>query len=1144
MTQPSPAGQRQDVLKRALIEIRDLRSQVEANRRTQTEPIAIVGIGCRFPGGSDTPEAFWQFLKNGTDGTREIPADRWDVDAYYDPNPDTPGKMYTRRGGFLDDVSAFDPLFFNIPPREAISMDPQHRLFLEVSWEALEDAGLAPNKLAGSRLGVFLGITANDYTQLSLQHLDPGSIDAYTSLGSPFNFATGRLSYLLGVHGPSLALDTACSSSLVSVHLACQNLRLGACDLALAGGVNLMLLPETTVALSKAKMLAADGRCKTFDAAADGYGRGEGCGVVVLKRLSDALEAGDRIWALIRSSAVNQDGPSSGLTVPNGLAQQKLIREALDKASLTPSQVSYVEAHGTGTSLGDPIEVRALASVLAEGRPTDQPIIVGSLKTNIGHLESAAGIAGLIKVVLSLQHGEIPVHLHLQNPNPYIPWAELPVKVPTERMRWPEYAERRIAGISSFGVSGTNAHIILEEAPKLEAKTSSPERPLHLLTLSAKSEIALQELAQRYANYLHGNPEVNLSDICYTANTGRNHFDYRLAVSATSPSEMRQTLTAAQPKKIAGKNRPKVVFLFTGQGAQYVGMGRELFETQPTFRQTLERCDEILRRYQEQPLLSVLYGETASAPLVEASAPHGGASRRTRTLSEFDGALLDQTAYTQPALFALEYSLARLWQSWGIEPSAVIGHSVGEYVAACLAGVFSLEDGLKLIAERGRLMQALPADGAMAALFADEPRTLQAIAPYREAVSIAAINGPEETVISGKQEAIARILAEMEAQGIKTQRLQVSHAFHSLLMEPILETFTQTAAQVKWQRPQLKLVSNLTGQLAQPDELTSPIYWRRHLRESVQFKSGMQTLYDLGYRVFVEIGPRPTLLGMGRRCLQDADALWLPSLRPGQSDWQQMLNSLGQLYTRGAEVNWPGFDQDYPRRKVSLPTYPFQRQRYWFPVGDKNKSAKAIPARQDIGGRHPLLGRRLPSPLKYIQFESQFSLDSFRLIREHRLYGLGVMPGIVYIQMAFSALSEHFDEAKTFSLEQFSVLQPFVLDEGDWRTVHLILTPDESGAAGASSSPARAVWHAVMACPAQRPLKSSSKIRLPSLRMSRGLYWSKAGSASARKISRLPFRGRFPSPRFKLVARLNSPARNSILKFGGRSLSLAQASSA
>src|SRR6185436_6214245 len=387
-------------LKRALIEIRDLRSQVEANRRTQTEPIAIVGVGCRFPGGADTPEAFWQFLKNSTDGTREIPADRWDVDAYYDPNPDAPGKMYTRRGGFLDDVSAFDPLFFNIPPREAISMDPQHRLFLEVSWEALEDAGLAPNKLAGSRLGVFLGITANDYTQLSLQHLDPSSIDAYTSLGSPFNFATGRLSYLLGVHGPSLAVDTACSSSLVSVHLGCQNLRLGACDLALAGGVNLMLLPETTVALSKAKMLAADGRCKTFDAAADGYGREEGCEVVVLKRLSDAVEAGDRILALIRSSAVNQDGPSSGLTVPNGLAQQKLIREALDKASLTPAQVSYVEAHGTGTSLGDPIEVRALSAVLAEGRPADQPIVVGSLKTNIGHLESAAGIAGLIKVVL------------------------------------------------------------------------------------------------------------------------------------------------------------------------------------------------------------------------------------------------------------------------------------------------------------------------------------------------------------------------------------------------------------------------------------------------------------------------------------------------------------------------------------------------------------------------------------------------------------------------------------------------------------------------------------------------------------------------------------------------------------------------
>ncbi|MBW4427882.1 MAG: type I polyketide synthase [Nostoc desertorum CM1-VF14] len=934
MGEHSPKVDQLNSSQRLLLALKEARAKLEAVERSKAEPIAIIGTACRFPGGANDPEAFWQLLTNGVDAIAKTPSDRWDVDAYYDPNPDTPGKMYTQYGGFLQQVDQFDAQFFGISPREAMRIDPQQRLLLEVTWEALENAGLVNNKQAASETGVFVGVTTNDYARLLMPYGDLSQMDAYYLTGNPLNAIAGRLSYTLGLQGPCMAIDTACSSSLVAIHTACQSLRNEECTHALAGGVNLILSPENNVALSKAKILSADGRCKTFDASADGIVRGEGCGIIVLKRLSDAIADGDNILALIRGSAVNQDGASSGFTVPNKAAQEILLRQALTRARVEPSEVDYIEAHGTGTPLGDPIEIRALVAVFGEGRSLENPLKVGSVKTNIGHLESAAGVASVIKVVLSLQHQQIPQQLHLQQLNPYVDWNELPISVTTSLTAWTATEKRRIAGVSAFGASGTNAHVVLEEAPLVQPKTeSTTQRSLNLLTLSAKTKEALKELAARYQTHLAANPtNLDLEDICFSANTGRGDFKHRLAVLVSSTAEASQKLSAfAQGQEVAGiicdriegATSPRIAFLFTGQGSQYVGMGRKLYETQPTFRAALDLCDEILRSQFDLPLLKVLYPQTE-----DASNSH----------------ILDETAYTQPALFALEYALFQLWKSWGIEPAVVMGHSVGEYVAACVAGVFSLEDALKLIATRGRLMQALPQDGAMVAVLANPELVKAALEPFDSQVSIAAFNGPKSVVISGKREAVKSVCAVLQEQRAKTKELQVSHAFHSPLMQPMLAEFRQVASEITFSTPQLKLISNLTGELI-TDEITTPEYWCNHILSPVQFAASMKTLLQK-YEVFLEIGSKPTLLGMGRQCASEEGQVWLPSLRPGQDDWQQLLQSLGELYVRGVSVNWKGFNQDYQPRRVLLPTYPFQRERFWVETVNRAIEVKFLPSKE------------------------------------------------------------------------------------------------------------------------------------------------------------------------------------------------------
>ncbi|MBW4563646.1 MAG: type I polyketide synthase [Mojavia pulchra JT2-VF2] len=797
------------------------------------EPIAIVGVGCRFPKAKN-PESFWHLLHNGIDAIAQVPKERWDIDAFYHPNPEAPGKINTRWGGFLEQVDWFDADFFGISRDEVEHTDPQQRLFLEVAWEALENAGIVPTSLAGSQTGVFIGLCTIDYHRLLYKNFS--AIGPYSGTGTTPCITANRLSYLLDLRGPSMAVDTACSSSLVTVHLACQSLRSGESNLCLAGGVNLILSPDSTISSSQTRLLSANGRCKTFDANADGYVRGEGCGVIVLKRLSDAVRDGDNILALIRGSAVNQDGLSNSLTAPNGLAQQAVIRQALENAKVRPAEISYVDAHAVGTSIGDAIEFKALKAVLMEGREPDQSCWIGSVKTNIGHLEAAGGISGLIKVVLSLQHEKIPPHLHLEQLNPYISLTNTTFSIPTETQEWPRGKERRLAGVSAFGFGGTNAHVILEEAPVSAPEQRYVERPRHLITLSAKSDLALQELAQRYEYFLASHPEVSLADVCFTTNTGRAHFDHRLCIVTESITQLRQQLsdfiaekeTAGLLKgKVKSRKRPKIAFVFPDEGLEDFTIGRQLYETQPTFRQAIDRCAQILQAHLEIPLLDILYPEVISAN---------------------SKSYISNPTLAQPALFAIEYALAQLWQSWGITPKVVMGYGVGEYVAACIAGVFDLKSALKLVAQGSRLMQA------------------------------------------------------------------------SLQPEKTFEAFADIAKTVTYSQPKIPLISNPTGQLAAPEIATSE-YWCDHWQQPEKLAAEIEALAN--YQVILAMASKPT-------SLPEEVGVCLSSLYPEQEDWHSILLCLGELFIRGVVIDWFGFDRDYLRRRLHLPTYPFQRQRYWF----------------------------------------------------------------------------------------------------------------------------------------------------------------------------------------------------------------------
>ena len=985
------------------------------------EPIAIIAVACRFPGSPD-PDAYWDVLSHGVDTIREIPEDRFDIDEFYDPDQQTPGKIYTRSGGYLDSIDGFDPEFFGISPREALWIDPQQRLMLEVAWEGLERAGYAPASLRGSRTGVFVGVAANEYSLL-LSNDSVESLEAHFITGNALNAISGRVAFTLGLEGPAVAVDTACSSSLVAIHQASQALHSGDCDMAIAGGVNVLLSPASTVAASRARMLSPDGRCKTFDAAADGYARSEGCGVLVLKRLSDAQRDGDRICAVIRSSAVNQDGASSGLTVPNGGAQQRLITAALNRAGLTGGDVDYLEAHGTGTPLGDPIEVQAAAAVYGAGRQPNRPLLIGSAKTNIGHLESAAGVAGLIKVVLSLQHEMLPQNLHFHHPSSHIPWDSLPVHVVDEPTPWPASERPRRAGVSSFGFTGTNAHVLIEEAPQLSAAdeiaddptTAQTEAPLSaVLPLSARSADGLVALAQRYADWLDEHPESGFADVCFTAGVGRSHFEHRAAVVADSVTEARMLLddlvaNRQRPGVLRGQctDPPTTAWFFPGQGSQYPGMARELFESEPVFADTVRQCARAVDPMLPRPLLDVMFSADREA-----------------------AETLRNTFFAQPAIFAVEMGLARLWQSWGVEPDVVLGHSVGQYAAACVAGVFSLEDGARLIAERGRLFGSLAPGGRMVAVFAD-PEDVERAAEAFPRVSVGAYNG-NNTVLSGPGEDLEQIVAACSEQGYRCTWLETSHAFHSELLDPVLDEFETFAEQFTYAVPTLPLVCNRTGAVLSGEAPIDAQYWRRHSRQPVQFTESVRTVAGLGCSVLMEIGPQPILTAAALQIWPETSATprAIVSLRKGANAQRQITEALAATYVSGHR---PDFSDMHPGRRVELPTYPFQRRRYW------PKAAVVTGTGSDGVRVSGILGSAKDLASGDTVYTNVLSVKTQPWLAHHVIYGTVVVPGATYATMALAAAGAPARVKDVFFYE------PIILPEKASREVQLTMHPLESG---------------------------------------------------------------------------------------------------
>ena len=881
-------------------------SVTAAARASSAEPVAIVGMAVRFPGGAEDVDRFWQLLADGRDAVVRVPSDRWDAQAFYDPTPGTPGRTYVREGGFVGDVAGFEPAVFGISPKEASRMDPQQRWLLACAWQALESAGIAPDGLADARCGVFVGIGGHDYERVLERSGVFEEDDAYAGTGNDPAFAAGRISYVLGTRGPALSLNTACSSSLVTTHLGVRSLRDGESDLVLAGGVRLMLSPGETLRLSAMRVLSPTARCHTFDAEADGYVRGEGCGMLVLERLSDARRHGHPVLAVIAGSAMNHDGPSSGLTVPSGPAQQALLREALEDAGLVGADVDVLEAHGTGTPLGDPIEVAAVGAVLGD-RPADRPLLMGSVKTNLGHLELAAGVAGLVKTVLALQHDAVPAHQHFTTWNPRIA-HDFPVVVPQQLTPWPR-SHRRVAGVSAFGLSGTNAHVLVADAPDEAPGSEASPRTQHVLPLSAMTPEGLEAATKRLADHLAAHPGLDLADVAHTLQRGRAHLPHRCAVVAADvPGAIGQLGTPGLLGRVRrGTTPPGVALLFTGQGSQYAGMAQGLYASSPVFRDVIDRCDAHLRALRGEGLKAVLW------PRVGRSA-------------------IDDTAWTQPALYAVEVGLAAVWLAAGVRPQLVLGHSIGELAAAHVAGLWSLEDGLTVVEARGRLMQALPRGGAMAALFADEATVAARLASLGGDVGIAALNGPAETVISGSEHAVMAVVASFEADDVAVRRLTVSHPFHSAWMEPMLEDFRAVVAGVARRTPVIPVLSNLTA-APERETLEDPDYWVRHVRDAVRFAPAIRRAVDEGVRWFIEVGPHPVLSGLGARAIDDPEVTWVSCLRRGQDDDAMLGQALARVHVGAQTLDWGALQDGTRRQHVVLPGTVFQTTRHWVDGG-------------------------------------------------------------------------------------------------------------------------------------------------------------------------------------------------------------------
>ncbi|HEX5883031.1 MAG TPA: type I polyketide synthase, partial [Pyrinomonadaceae bacterium] len=992
-------------VKRALLAVEEMSARLEVAQRAHTEPIVICGIGCRFPGGANDPESFWQLLRDGKDAVTEVPETRWDSHV-------NGGNI--RWGAFVENVDQFDAAFFGISPREATHMDPQQRLVLEVAWEALEDAGQAVERLAGTSTGVFLGIYNNDYAWL--QSDAPEDIDVYAATGGGQGIAANRLSYLLDLRGPSIAVDTTCSSSLVAVHLACQSLRNGECCLALAGGVNLLLSPEIALSVSKVVPMAADGRCKTFDARADGIVRGEGCGIVVLKRLTDALADGDNIIAVIKGSATNQDGHSNGFTAPNGAAQQAVIRQALQNSGVGPDEISYIEAHGTGTPLGDPIELESLEAVFRDNRAC----LVGSVKTNFGHLEAAAGIAGLIKVALSLKHRAIPPHLHFTKMNPMTS-SNGALEIPLEFRDWTSDT-KRFAGVSSFSLGGTNAHVVLGEAPASDSNGhEAPE--LCLVPLSARSDQALHVYAKKLREQLlaSGDPERGLYDLAHTASLRRSHLPYRLALAGRTQRELVTLLgsfldgethpglkTGRAPGKAEG-----LVFVFSGQGTQWAGMGRKLMDHELVFRHAVEGCYEQFSRFGVQTSLEALEND------LEGNRPE----------------------VVQPAIFAIQVGLVALFREWGVVPDAVTGHSFGEIAAAYAAGILSLDGAVQIVCARAKLFERIAGLGGMAAIELPVREVDELLREFPRDVSIAASNSPTSTVLSGETAAMQTIVDALKARQVRCRLLRVNCAFHSQQVDTITGELEAALQDLRPQSSSIPFFSTVTGSFVNGEELNAS-YWVRNARQTVWFAQAIETL-SREHRVFLEIAPHAALTPDVEASLKSANnsGRAVPTLRRNNVERSMLIRSLGTLYTLGRTIRW---EHLYRRRgrQVRLPSYPWQRKRYWIQSNGID-TPRTHSTRSQSRPLHPLLGNRLQTPV--CTFESQLTIESLAHLSHHLNDSQVIFPAAGYIEMALAAAHEYFGHG-SHVIRDLVFHGPLMLS-GAPRTVQLTVTPDNSESA-------------------------------------------------------------------------------------------------
>jgi acyl transferase domain-containing protein/acyl carrier protein len=987
-------------------------ADVPSSRRSRS-PIAIVGIGCRFPGGVHSPKAFWRLLRDGVDAIGEIPSDRMDVPFYYDARPALPGKMMTRWGGFLDQIAMFDASFFGISPREAERMDPQQRLLLEVAWEALEDAGQAADRLAGSAAGVFIGLWLNDYE--ARLFANPESVDFYSTTGTGRYSASGRLSYFLGLQGPSLTVDTACSSSLVAVHLACQSLWRNECSMALAGGANVILQPHISIAYSQSKMMAPDGRCKFGDAGANGYVRSEGAGIIVLKPLAAAVEAGDPIYAVIRGSAVNNDGSSGAyMATPSRRGQENLLRRAYQDAEVSPGQVQYVEAHGTGTLVGDPVEVAALGNVLAPERAAGKVWYVGSVKTNFGHTEGAAGIAGLIKTALILKHQMIPASLHVRELNPAIPWREYQLAIPGQMTPWPGDSGPAVAGVSAFGITGTNAHVVLAEAPRENRDAAPRLDAMGLLPVSGRSPEALESLARAYLSAINEEEAPALNDICFTAGLHRTHHEHRGALVVGSRAEMADRLKAflrgeRGPGVWAGKAEdvsPRVVFVCPGQGSQWIGMGRQLKNREAAFRDALGRCEQAMRPFVDWSLQEQLD--------LDPDAP---------------GYRMDEIDVIQPALLSIEIALAALWRSWGVEPDAVVGHSMGEVAAAYVAEALSLEDAMRIICTRSRLLRRVSGKGTMAVVGLPMDQAQDALAGLEDRVSVAVSNSPRSTVLSGDMAAMDTILDRLQARDVFCRRVKVDVASHSPQVDCLTDDLLRSLDGIEPREAKIPIYSTVTAGKLEGSALDAR-YWVNNLRRPVLFSRTLERLVEDKHTIFIELSPHPVLLPSMEETIHHLGAVVtaVPSLEREKDEQASLLSSLGRLYTIGYPVNWKRL---FPvgGKVVTLPAYPWQKQHYWLdvqPAPTSNRPATAS------GEAHPVLGVRLPDVASLpgiVVWQNDFRSP---------------LPEDAYVTMASAAAKAIFGETLC-RVSDLATGKPLLLTDGAEAQMQFILTMSGPG---------------------------------------------------------------------------------------------------